>query len=413
MSYQYLDAIARSKTQDNRWGQVDLSQVPLNAIYSDYSKVYLTLLHVPTNRTVYLDMDAVRELAGIDTRPRPLAGWLTGLGNQTLPTQSFLPQLKTYRMQYADAWRAGYDIRPVVIGRHPDSQINPGSRNDLLLQKDGVDFRQWGRYCLVTVNGMFHRVGTGPEGLYVIDGARSGRIANDNQIGIHSFREVGSLDLIPITPDMIYKSNPNQRYENFANIRLPYSVEDKTVLLVLGGYLHVLDRAYRQTSAQSIQIDFNNYKLPERIYDSGRLINLESLRLENSPNNEYQHSVRDLYSDETLIKYMTLPQSFLVVVNATNLYVRRHPLENTGLPGRYIAPEPMERYPMFSALGRCFDYRAFPQEGRTVLASTPATEQHYNFQTVDWKVQNAVDPTRYSADPWRFADAYLMEIGRT
>lgn len=413
MPYQYKGAVARSKSLDALWAPVDLSAMDINQIYATYSKVYITLRHTTQTVDVYLDMDTARTLIGVYTGSKTIPQWLTAVGNSALPTIVSLPQLNPKPVRYADAFRAGYHIKPVDRTRHPDADIPFGEKNDLLLSKHTVDFRQWGRHCLVTVNGYFHRVIGALEGLYVVDGGRTGRTGNDNRIGLHSFREVGALDLIPITPDMIYKTHETQKYANSAHIKLPYSVEGKVVLLVLGGHLHVLDRAYTLIGHRSLKVDFNNLLLAERLYEAWGQIDLSSLALETSPRNDRQISVEQLYSDEVLQAYLCLPQSFIVVVDAPELYVRRHQVETTGLPGRFIAPKKdFRNLPLLSENGRVVDYRVFPEEDQYVLSTEVVREERYTFNTAPWKVTNSIDNTHYMGRPWRLADAQFLEFGR-
>ncbi len=413
MSYQLVGAIARSKNQASAWSTVDLTAVNINDIFKLYSKVWLTLTNTAFAGQVYCDLDAIRAMIGASTRPRTLPSWLASIGNTSLPTVTARPILTSKQVKYNDVYRAGYTVQRYAIGRHKDTQLPDGDKHDLLISKPGVDFNQWWRYCLVTVNGMVHRVGGSTDGLVVIDGGRSGRIANDNQLGLLSFREVGQLETIPITAAMVYKHTPDQKYANFAHIKLPYDVSTKTVLLVLGGYLHVLDSTYRQSGDRTLRVDFNNYKFPERIFESSKRLSLDALQLDRNPNNLDQVGVADLYSDQSILAYLTLPQSFLVIVNTDSLYVRRHPVEMARLPGRYIAPGSMGRYPLVSTFGRIHDYRAFPHAGKSVLVTDIARDYQYNFSTTMWKDEHSVDPTCYSSRPWVWSQAQLLEIGRT
>ncbi len=413
MPYQLIGAKVRSKGDDRQWSDADLSAVPINQIYDLYSKVYLQLSNPALSKPVWLDMDTARPLIGVSTLPRYLPFWLQAQGNAALPTIAMLPDMTTKIARYNCVWQAGYDVKAIALGRHHNSQINPGDKHDLLISKKGVDFLQNSRYCLITVNGFFHRVGGSEEGLHVVDGARSTRIARDNQIGLHDFRQIGPMELVPITPSMIYKQNPDGKLGQYAYLKLPYDVSNKTVFLVIGGYMHALDDVYKVIGERSLRIDFNNMALPERLYDSQAHINLESLMLESSSNNEQMRSVEQLYSDQVITAYLTLPQSFLVILDAQNVYVRKHRVENMELPGRYMTHWPTERLPLYSGYGRCYDYRMFPKDKYCMLATEPALIHHYNFQTANWKLGQAIDDTQYSSAPWRFADAWMLEIGRT
>lgn len=413
MAYQYQGAIARKKGVDALWSEVNLSAVDINTIFATYKQVFLTLSHPALQHNIYLDLELARPIIGVYIGTKTVAQWLVENGNATLPTQNTIPQFRLKPALYADAWAAGYNIEAVDRSRAPDAQIPPSEKKDLLLSKEGVDFRIHWRHCLVTVNGYFHRCGGSQEGLYVVDGGRTGNVSKNNHVGIYSFRDVGTLKTYPITPDMVYKTHEDQKYAQIAHIALPENVEGKTVFLVLGGYLHALDRTYVVSGPKSVTIDMNNYQLAPRLYQSWDAINLDPLDLETSPNNARQIVVEELFDDSTILAYLTLPQSFVVVLDTPSVYIRRHTVERSDLPGRFIAPMPLQRFPLISSLGRVFDYRAFPEHGgRCVLATDPALNVNYNFSTRHWRDEVSIDPTRYSAMPWKFAPGELLEIGR-
>lgn len=413
MAYQYKAAKARSKGLDATWSDVDLANTDVHQLYQLYGKVYLTLTNPSLPADVYLDMDTARPLLATDLRPRTVTQWLAANGNTTLPTIAAIPPLNERHMQCADAWRAGYSLYPVDRQVSWEAQLPHGAKNDLLLRRDDVNFMDMAKYCMVTVNGFFHRTGGAPEGLYVVDGGRTGRLANDNHVTLFSFREVGPLEYIPIERGMVYKSHQDQKYANQVNIRLPKNIEGKTLMLVLGGYLHVLDGTYRQVAPNIVQVDFNNLAFPERLYDSLGKLNTEALELTVVDKNKTLFDRADLYDDATIEAYFTLPQSFFVVVDAPKVYVRKHYVEKSKLPGRFVTQqEDFKRLPLLSALGRVYDYQPFPEWGRMVLACDNAADVHYNFNTTMWQDELAIDATRYSSDPWSFAQGYLLELGR-
>ena len=409
--YQYKAAKARSKGLDAAWKDVDLSSVDINTLFTTYAKVILTLTHVSIDHDLYLDMDDARAQIPPSTKVRTIQDWLTALGATTLPTHDSAPIIRERLVRYRDAWLAGYDIVPVDRKRAWNAQLPEGDKNDLLLRRSDVDFVNLWRYCMVSVNGLFHRVGGSPEGLYVVEGGRSGAIKRDNHVGLLSFRDVGALEYIPIVPGMVYKSHPDQKYADYANVKLPAPVEGKTLLLVLGGYLHVLDSTYSQTGPTSVRINIGNLPLPERLFESIGRMNLDSLALTPSPNNPHHFAREELYADDTLEAYLTLPQSFFVVVNTPYLFAKEQQLEKTKLPGVFVTTDPMERLPMFTSLGRNCIYKPTKEWGRTVLACEDAHEIDFNFRTHQWHTQLSLDDKPYSAKPWELSRAYLLSLG--
>ncbi|QVD49379.1 hypothetical protein LUCX_309 [Xanthomonas phage vB_XciM_LucasX] len=412
MSYQLVEARARSKDLSAEWAVVDVTNITIGTLFTTYSNVWLTLSHTALDHNVYLELNSIREALAASYSSLTLAQWLTQNGNGTLPTQNTAPKLGLKLVKYSDAWRAGYDIKPINRFRSDDSQLAVGDKHDLLMSKTGVDFMVYHRYAMVSVNGFFHRVAGSTTGLQVIEGNRSGRLANDNQIGIHSFREVGRLEYLPITPSMIFKTVEDQGYKTRAYLQLPAAASDKIALLVLGGYLHVLDEVYTRTGPTTLCINFNKLAWPERYFDSRRFIDLQSLPLTLDPDNPTHVAVEDLYSDAVLQAYMTLPQSFVVLVNAKDFFARKRPTVNIKLPGRFEVPTTTERLPMFGAWGKVYDYAIFPDWGTHVLACSENQKQNYLFRTTKWQGDRAISAVLDAYRPWDWSDAYMLEMGR-
>jgi len=411
MAYQYKAALARARAQDARWESHNFANTPLQDLYRNYRKVFLTLTHPAASKDLFLDLDAVRTTLPSSALSKTVSQWLAGLGNAALPTTNALPNVQERSAKFADIWTAGYNVTPVDRRRANNAELPESEKNDLLLTKPGVDFRSLWPYCMVTVNGLFHRIGGAAEGLFVVDGAKSGRIANNNHVGIYSFREVGKLDYVSINSSMLYKTHPNQSFANHVNIKLPYDCSNKTVLLVLGGYLHALDRAYVMTGPQSLKIDINNLNLVQRYYDSRNRIDLSRLALDSTDRNPDQIALDNIFNEETIRRYMTMTQSFLLIIDSPNVYVRRHDTEQTELPGRYLTEMPLQRFPLIGQYGRVFEYHAIAQDGQCVLACDTSRDDELSFETTGWRKERSLDDKLYSGDPWRFSRTQLLEIG--
>lgn len=412
MSYQLVAAKARSKGMDAVWSVVDITSMKIGELFLSFANVWMTLSHPAIETNTYLELDAVRDQLAAQYHNYTIPQWLASIGNDALPTSVILPELRLRRVRYNDAWRAGYDVKPIDRFRNDDAEISHGDKHDLLLSKEGVDFQSYYRYAMVTVNGFFHRTGGSPTGLQVVDGGRTGRISNDNQIGIHSFVGVSTLDFIPITAGMVYKTTDAAKLSDRAYVELPYNMEDKTLLLVLGGYLHVLDEVYTRIGPKSLRINFNKVALVERYFDSRKSIDLSSLPLTRDEDNPTHLSVSEIFSDEVIKAYLSLPQTFLVVVNTKDFFVRRHQITNSQIPGRYEVPSNTERLPLFGAWGKACDYAIFPDYGVHVLACPENARQSYQFRTTDWRDLATINDSLNTYRPWNWASAHMLEMGR-
>lgn len=415
MPYALTKAWVRPRGLANDWTVLDIAQVDLNVIFERYQRVVLELTHTQLPGTKYLDLAQVRGLIGTYIGTRTLGSWLQQNGNQSLPTTDTNPaDLKNHPVLYSNAVLAGYKVKRVDRNRHHETVLLESEKPDLLLQKPGIDFRIWGSYLLATVNGFVHRVGGAAEGLYVVDGGRSSLLANEVQVGLLSFKDVGSFETYPITKDMVYKTDPSrQRYSEFARIRLPVSVRGKTPILVIGGYLHVLDNAYTIAGDRSIRINTNRLQLVERFYDSLGQIDLSKLGLDDTAKNSTQFSTADLLSDRSILEYLTLPQSFVILLDTPNVYVKRKRAEATKFPGRYITELNTPRLPMIGNMGRLLEHRTLDHRYRKLIY----TREHYNFEklfstTPHQIVSLSVDQSNYSYRPNWISQADFLEFGR-
>lgn len=412
MPYQLVSAKVRGNDRSAIWEDADLGQTDINAIFKNYSRIILTLTHTVVSGTFYLNLEDARSQIGVYTGTKLLEDWLESLGNAALPTMAQAPSFREYPVLYSDAWRAGYTVTPVDGTRHPDAQLPDRDKNDLLLKRGNVNFKQYGNYMMATVNGFFHRVVGTEYGAVVMNGGRTGYLCDDNHVGVFSFREVGAIQYIPITPTMIYKQDEDQRYADYAMIQSPVNLDDRIVLLVIGGYLHVLDGAYDVIGSRAIRVNTDTLSYVDRVLESVGKIDLSTLGLEPSENNEFQFSLEELFDDQTIRAYLSLPQSFMVLLPKTDLYVRKTAVEQTKLAGRYYTDYPFVQLPLVSVLGKIYDYAPFPERGVTVLACDPIRRYRRNFHTALWKEEISVTPQSLPSDPFEWGDAYLWEFGR-
>lgn len=412
MAYTYVSAMVRPNRQTAQWSAVDVSTLSINTILQTYYEVSIELANTFDPANTYLTSSTLAQVQPKQIPSPTLAAWLASLGNRALPTIATAPATVTAPVRYVDGWQGGWVANLTDMHGAIDSELPDSAKNDLLLTKGGLDPANMANYMLVTVNGLLHLSGGGLNGIYVKDGGKSLRLANTNRFGIFDFLPVGAVSQIPIQPSMLYKPNGNWRYRDAVWVNLGVPLEGKIVLLSLGGYLHVLDDTYTKTTNHSIKINFNRIAFPERLYQSGKSIDLSSLPLERGPSGatSEQYSVTSLYSDAVIAAYLCLSQSFAIVVDCEDFYTVKHDLEASVVPGRYFGST-LQQFPLFGPYGRLYDYRLSVEEGTYVYGCDNMEWSHFLFQTYDWQNYLSIGPNREGARPFSNGKGYLLEFG--
>lgn len=410
--YTLIGARFRRDRRAGRWEEGALADVPVRSLQPLYGDVWLFLEHPAWDGPRALRFDTVVEQTYTLSPTLTVADWLQGLGNQTLPVTDALPTFQPRYVQYAHAWMADYEITPV----HRTGALTQGgslaAKTDLHIRRADVDPQHLGQHALISVNGLFHLSDYGPDGVVVHDAHTSVRRANSHHIGIHSFAQIGKITQIPITPAMLSRQHEGLLYRQGVYVTVPESVElqGKTVLLVLGGYLQAFGKTYTQVGDRTFRIELGSLLLVERYYDSYRDLDLSCLGLTAYDEQGHLLSVAEIQSDAVIEAYLTLSQSFLVVVDTPVMFQELEPLEPTRLPGRYLNGE-HRQLPLIGALGRGLEYHVLPDEGKYVYATTSNHHHRYEFYRRNWRQGSALVPSRETHDPFDQAQAYFRLLG--
>jgi hypothetical protein len=112
-----------------------------------------------------------------------------------------------------------------------DNQLK-GSLDDLVISST-KDLSN----SLVVVNGVFHRTILHQDELFVVDGFRTMRVSAHKDVTLIDTTELGGHTCIPITESMV----TIDQYNGLATIDAGVSIDGKTVLIVIDGYLYHME----------------------------------------------------------------------------------------------------------------------------------------------------------------------------
>lgn len=411
--YILLTAYHRDTPRNGKWVEVDLSQVPIKQLPTTHGDVwfFVTYPSNPEPQALYFE-DIINRLNGVSV-DTTVSQWLTDVGNDTLPFRDTLPTFDSYYVHYTNAWHAGYRVEPITRIGTISQQGSKWDKEDLLIWRDDVDPEYLGRHALFSVNGLYHFAEYGPEGVHIHNGNRTLRRSNDNQVGVHSFANVGEVDHIPITQEMCMPVQEGYPYYRGVYITLPddVDIENKTVLLVIGGYLQVLGSTYTRVGDRTFRLEMDNLGRLERFYGSVTELGLRELGLTQYERNDSLLDVTEFQSDAFIKAYLGMSQTFFVTVDCPSFFHEVECVEDAKLPGRYYDRTGTPRYPLMGAYGRMLEYSTIHENGVTVLCTMLNRRHNYDFHHYPWRKKKIADDGRLPSHPFDEGQAFYRIMG--
>lgn len=406
--YSLVSAIAKPVTGGGRWLNVEIGALTFRELFATYSRIIATLSNP------FDDTNTALDLAKIEWSVDPsltFNAFLTANGANTLPTSTTLPQISTKYAKYKDVFQAGYSVTPISPNAAVDSQLPDEDKTWLFLTQPKINWTLFKKSVMVSVNGYFHFMDADSNGAYIRDGMQSRTISRQNQIGMVSFAGMAGLEYVDLTADMIYKQNPDLSMAEGLYIKVGQDISSKTVMLVIGGYLHVLDeQTFKRVGDDIIKVDIANFPLLDRYYESIQYLDLSSLNLEHNDRNPEEITIAQLYSDAALKAYFSLSQSFIVLADNPEIFRETQDIQRLSAHGEYISTiEPV--YPLITGKGRVSEYWPTYDRGRWLLSIRDPRRYRPTYYTTTAKAQVNVDARNESVRPWLLSHAAFLMIG--
>ena len=409
--YVYEKSLVINKNLGSKWENIDISNFRLIDIFSIYRKAYVTLSNYYLEQPIVVDLDTIK--AEYVNSVLTLNEFFIHIGNRTLIASTVNPNVKTNYAVFSDAFRAGYKIEPQNIYASNNANLPFSEKTSLRINRPNpeTDMKIFFDHCLVSINGYFHRTDTDNEYAYALNANESLFKSKQNQIGILSFLNIGKIEQVSITPDMISKQTSPVGMKNKTFIKLNKDITNKTVMLVLGGYLLFVDnKSFFQINDDTFALNFNEMPLLERYFESNPYLNLKHLGLPESSDNISLVNVQEFFSDEVLTKYLTLSQTFFVVLDSPSIFTNKIYLRPSNLPGMFTAyKEP--KYPFFVNNGRIAEYWKIFEDGHWTVNVQDSYLKNNVFSSKPESELVNVSDNNIPLRPYYNSRGFLLEIG--
>lgn len=405
--YQLVMAYGILRDAEGLHQPVTIDNLSLSQIFNQYSNLYAVV--TSTTDPTEVAIDVYKLPYQVRFLSLTLQQWFSTIGTATLQTEPVPTGPRQVFVQHWNLHQEDFDIRLANSQLHPDIPLETDQEIDVLLRKPGANYENIVKYGLATINGFLHRLDWNQHGVYAIGAGRSRHQSGKHRVGLLDFQHIGPLSVLGITPNMLYKRRPEQPYTEAVYIELPEPIGQRKVLLSIGGWLHIAEKDFQIVGDTVLRIDFRNYPWFKRFIQTKDWLNLDSLDL--APEDNGSYSIAKLNADATLERWLTLPQSFVVLVDTGELAYGFSELESTQLPGRYYsAVKP--QYPVIVGDGRLAEPIVTFERHKWVLAVDNAFRDNVVLDTTAWAVNQTVAYRRESAMPFDYAQAKFLHLSK-
>lgn len=327
---------------------------------------------------------------------KTLSEWLLALGNQSLITSVGFPTLKLANIRYmAGFWHKG-DYRLAKTGWHPSNAVDVDDMDDLIIDLEDIDPKYLYEHTLWSVGGYFLDSKYQNYGVRVVDAGNTIRRGKSMTLGMLNTESIGKISTVPITDANLSKLDPTLSYFDKVIIGTDVSLTGKTVGIVLGGYLHLLDGFVNVISDTSITISLKNFNYLDRIIESKDALDLTFLGIDDITS---RVAVSRILNDDLIKQYLTCQYSFLVVIDNPHLF-RETVAGNHAVGLGTIVVDDIDKVGlMCDRNGRTLDFWPTHDGGEWTLHHDRYTVDNYVAKTTGWEMLQYLNDARMPSKP--------------
>lgn len=335
------DLIARLKTPNSRFAKVtDKNSVTVDSLLEHYKDIHLILSHYGhEDKVLVLKVSDIYSLLMTTNRSQTVQQWLTSMASETLPVHENGWELIEGSVIQTDLLDVGFRANLVDINNKEDADKHREDLVNVRLNDGSSRYSEYGENCIFTCNGLLHIHDCNNEGIFLQGAGLSTYIENKIQFSALSFKALGGVRVIPITPSMISRHNGGRYHDGFYINVGDKDLTNKTVMLSICGVLHYNDQNYSVISDSDIKVHWSNVGLVERFVEFRDKIHwgLIEDRVGLSSEETTYVDLTAAQEDDVILHALQMDQTFVIVVDTDQVSYDKVVLERTRLPGRFLS----------------------------------------------------------------------------
>lgn len=395
--YTYRRAIAIRFGVNERWRDVDISSQLTSTLFTTYREIYVVLNHNAVQEELTLNLDDVA--ADMQLYGGTISDYLSSIGNKSLPTKIGVPTIKRNNAVFSDAFASGFIVDAIDYMRADNENIPAADKPHLVVKpanpvdREDYDYLLLRQKVLANVNGFYHRTAADSKGYYILDGNKSLLKSGRNQVGLYSFGTFTPLEIRDIEDDMLsLEIDPLTNMVAKVHIRFTdCNLCEKTPILFLGGYMVMIDQKYLfLTNTNILTLKVSQYPFLERYFESEPYLDFGQFNIPNPTTNDDWVQESMFLREDYIRNYLTMRQSFLVMVDAQRLITEfTYPQKQT-VPHNFISYEE-PKWPLVTGRGKHEVFWKQYEDGVWSLNCSDTYQRNYIYQTTSKADRNGVD----------------------
>lgn len=322
--------------------------------------------------------------------------------------------MATAQVMYQDAVYSGYKLDIGLIGTNPysdypmwDKSVFPDAK--IFRPHTNVDNQLLYNKALITVNGLIHSTELFNNELWIRNCTKTMLRSNNNHVGIISFsRNTPNLIKYPIEASFCSADIGLSLYQK---VFITFPNEIKMPLLIIGGYMQFEEPGiFYRISPNSFALSINRLNYIDRLYETYQYRDIyHDLELTINPILPDLVDYDDATSDETIIKYLTLDNTFIVDLNVDSVSLDKIYLRHSTLPGSYIVEEE-PTLPVISRNGKVVEYWKKFYNNKYILRTSDSYYNNLLFSRLTDDDIRVINMNRDVRSTYRLNGSYFLSI---
>ncbi len=383
--YRFVSSYLKPKAVSQSYQNVDISLMTIDDIFNNYLDGYIELSNPALEDNIYLTLDEFKRIKLPYRLDHTFEYWLSYIGNKNIFASTTRTNYVSSMVKARNILQSSYQFSLCNRVYPPDSVMPVGDLNDLYIHKSDVNKTALQNRSLVSINGFMHPTVPYYDGIAAVGGGSQHKMIGNLTATLLSFASIGDINQYPIKSEHLNRYKAGYPLSDKAVIDTGIDLTNKSIIVSIGGYPLIANELVSVLSDVGgvIKIDTRRFDLIRHINNQVGLINLEPLGIvvPEADKGLPPLSAKGLLSDIITRQYLTLPQSFVAVIDTPLLTLEKEIVSSTGLRDRHVSmSEP--NLPIMDSYGRIVDYWIVPENGPYAICTANDYYRHYNYETI-------------------------------